>query len=240
MLRLSSKNHVDISLRINGQVVHFIVAHPTPPVFDGPEDRNGKRNHDEIRLLKDYINGASYIVDDAGQQGGLAPGARFVLAGDFNADLCDGDSYKAPCDAAQEPGKGPGKGPNAIGQLLWDPLVNTQVTPRSEGGTAAATDPDNNGPANQAHLGDPAFDTADFNDANPGNLRVDYVLPSANLKIVAAGVFWPTRQDSRFALVGTFNKPNLYANFASSDHRAVWVDVSIAAQEPIRAGAKSP
>lgn len=225
VLRLSSKNHVDISLRINGQVVHFIVAHPTPPVFDGPEDRNGKRNHDEIRLLKDYINGADYLVDDVGQRGGLAAGARFVLAGDFNADLCDGDSFKAPCVA----GNTPGKGPNAIGQLLLDPLVNTQVTPQSAGGTAAATDPDNNGPANQAQLSDPAFDTADFNDANPGNLRVDYVLPSANLKIAGAGVFWPTRQDSRFALVGTFNKPNLYASFASSDHRAVWVDVVVSA-----------
>jgi len=225
VLRLSSKNHVEISLRINGQVVHFIVAHPTPPVFDGPEDRNGKRNHDEIRLLRDYIHGANYIVDDAGKPGGLAPGAKFVLAGDFNADLCDGDSFKVPCEAANKPGKGP----NAIGQLLLDPLINTQVTPKSAGGTAAATDPDNNGPANQAHLGDPAFDTADFNDANPGNLRVDYVLPSANLKIVGAGVFWPTRQDSRFALVGTFNKPNLYASFASSDHRAVWVDVLVPA-----------
>jgi len=105
--------------------------------------------------------------------------------------------------------------------LLWDPLLNTQVTPGSAGGTAAATDPDNSGPANQAHLGDPAFDTADFNDANPGNLRLDCVLPSAKLKIVGAGVFLPTRQDSRFALVGTFNKPNLYASFSSADHRAV-------------------
>ena len=223
VLRLSSKNHVDVSLRINGQVVHFIVAHPTPPVFDGPEDRNGKRNHDEIRLLRDYIHGASYLVDDAGQRGGLAAGAMFVLAGDFNADLCDGESYRAPCTAAGRAGPGP----NAIGQLLLDGLINTSVTPRSAGGTAAAADPDNNGTANQAQRGDPAFDTADFNDASPGNLRVDYVLPSANLKILAAGVFWPTPLDSDFALVGSFNKPNLYAGFASSDHRAVWVDVRV-------------
>jgi len=233
VLRLSSKNHVDVSLRINGQVVHFLVAHPTPPVFDGPEDRNGKRNHDEIRLLKDYIHGASYLVDDAGKRGGLAPGAMFVLAGDFNADLCDGDSYKARCLAADTPGPGP----NAIAQLLLDPLVNTGLTPRSAGATAAATDPDNNGLANQAHLNDPAFDTADFSDANPGNLRVDYVLPSANLKMLGAGVFWPTRQDADFALVGTFNKPNLYAGFASSDHKAVWVDVVVPAASSVRPGA---
>ena len=35
--------------------IHFLVSHPTPPVFDGPEDRNGTRNHDEIRFWADYI-----------------------------------------------------------------------------------------------------------------------------------------------------------------------------------------
>jgi hypothetical protein len=58
-LRLSSKNHVDVTVRINGQDVHFLTAHPTPPTFDGAEDRNGKRNHDEIRFWADYVKGAS-------------------------------------------------------------------------------------------------------------------------------------------------------------------------------------
>jgi len=222
-LRLSSKNHVDVAVRINGQVVHFLAAHPTPPVFDGPEDRNGKRNHDEIRFWKDYINGASWIYDDAGSFGGLASGAQFVIAGDYNADLCDGDSFKVACTGPNTPGIGP----NAINQLLADALVNTSITPASAGGTAAATDPSNNGPANASHLNDPQFDTADFNDAAPGNLRVDYVLPSANLAATAAGVFWPTRTDSDFALVGTFNNQNLYAGFPTSDHKAVWIDVSV-------------
>ncbi len=43
--------------RIRGEDVHFLVSHPTPPVFDGPEDRNGTRNNDEIRLWADYITG---------------------------------------------------------------------------------------------------------------------------------------------------------------------------------------
>jgi Endonuclease/Exonuclease/phosphatase family/PEP-CTERM motif len=222
-LRLSSKNHVDVAVRINGQTVHFLAAHPTPPVFDGPEDRNGKRNHDEIRFWKEYINGASWIYDDTGSFGGLAAGSKFVIAGDYNADLCDGDSYKVACTAANTPGVGP----NAINQLLADGLVNTSITPSSAGGTAAATDPSNNGSANDSHLNDPAFDTADFNDAAPGNLRVDYVLPSANLLATAAGVFWPTRSDADFPLVGTFNNQNLYAGFPTSDHKAVWVDVTV-------------
>lgn len=219
-LRLSSKNHVDVTLKVNGQEVHFLTAHPTPPVFDGAEDKNGKRNADEIRLLKDYISGENYMYDDQGGSGGLPAGARFVIAGDMNADPNDGDSFAS-----------------AIKQLLDSPLVNTSFTPESAGGTAAATDPSNNGAANDSHLTDPKFDTADFNDAGPGNLRVDYVLPSANLDIEGGGVFWPVDPQTgdinntgdEFDLVGTFRNQNLYANFPSSDHKAVWVDVSIAA-----------
>ncbi|NNC93595.1 MAG: CHRD domain-containing protein, partial [Acidimicrobiia bacterium] len=70
-----------------------------------------------------------------------------------------------------------------------------------------------------SHLSDPAFDTADFNDnPAPGNLRADYVLPSANLDIADSGVFWPESTDPLFSLVGTFP-------FPSSDHRLVWVDL---------------
>jgi len=218
-LRLSSKNHVDVTVRINGQDVHFLTAHPTPPVFDGAEDRNGKRNHDEIRFWADYVKGAGYIYDDQGGAGGLAHGAKFVIAGDYNADPFDGDSYNF-----------------AIRQLLDAQIVNTGFTPESAGGTQAATDPHNNGTANAAHLGDPRFDTADFNDAGPGNLRVDYVLPSKNLSILGGGVYWPVDTDltddntggGEFDLVGTFNRQGLYAGYPSSDHKAVWIDVEIA------------
>ena len=55
VFRLSSKNHWDLPIEICGTTFHFLVSHPTPPVFDGPEDRNGRRNHDEIRLWADYI-----------------------------------------------------------------------------------------------------------------------------------------------------------------------------------------
>ena len=227
-LRLSSKNHVDVTVRINGQDLHFLTAHPTPPVFDGAEDRNGKRNHDEIRFWADYVAGAGYLYDDQGRSGGLASGAKFVIAGDYNADPHDGDSFKGVVN---------GTAYNAIGQLLNNPLVNTGLTPSSPGGTAAASYPSNNGNANAVHLGDPAQDTADFSDSAPGNLRVDYVLPSANLTITGAGIFWPVDPDTGaannsgdlFDLVGTFRDPNLYANLASSDHKAVWVDVSISA-----------
>src|SRR5829696_10362162 len=94
ILRLSSKSHWDVPIVIGKKTVHFLVSHPTPPVFDGPEDRNGRRNFDEIRFWADYISPgkAGYIYDDQGRRGGLKPGALFVIAGDQNSDALDGDS----------------------------------------------------------------------------------------------------------------------------------------------------
>jgi hypothetical protein len=202
VFRLSSKSHWDVPVNVDGRVVHFLVSHPTPPVFDGPEDRNGRRNFDEIRFWADYVlpSRGGYIYDDQGNHGGLKPGATFVIAGDQNADPLDGDSI-----------------PGAAQQLLDHPLVNTRVTPSSAGGTEQA---ELQGGANDTHEGDPAFDTADFADSAPGNLRVDYVLPRKDLQFDGAAVFWPTTDDPLFELVGVFP-------FPSSDHRLVWIDVRV-------------
>ena len=205
VFRLSSKSHWDVPIEIGRKTVHFLVSHPTPPVFDGPEDRNGTRNNDEIRFWSDYIipSRSDYIYDDEGNSGGLQPGAMFVIAGDQNSDPFDGDSV-----------------PGSIQQLLDHPLVNTKVTPASLGGIEQAIKQD---AANDSHIGNPAFDTADFNDNAPGNLRADYVLPRKNLRIDDAGVFWPLESDPLFPLVGTWP-------FPSSDHRLVWIDVFVPSQ----------
>jgi Endonuclease/Exonuclease/phosphatase family len=201
VFRLSSKSHWDVPVLVGGKVIHTLVSHPTPPVFDGPEDRNGTRNHDEIRLWADYVrpSKSGYLYDDDGTRGGLRRGARFVIMGDQNADPFDGDSV---AEAAQ--------------QLLDNPRVNTSLTPTSPGGPEQAALQRG---ANLSHQGDPAFDTADFVDRpGPGNLRVDYVLPSRNLKLLDGAVFWPLSTDPLFRLVGVFP-------FPTSDHRLVWVDV---------------
>jgi hypothetical protein len=202
VFRLSSKSHWDVPIQIDNKVVHFLVSHPTPPVFDGPEDRNGTRNFDEIRFWADYIipSRSGYIYDDEGKTGGLEPGAMFVIAGDQNSDPLDGDSI-----------------PGAIQQLIEHPLVNTKVTPTSEGAVEQSALQDQ---INDTHLSDPMYDTADFSDTSPGNLRADYVLPRKNLQIQDAAVFWPLSTDPLFSLVGTFP-------FPSSDHRLVWVDVTV-------------
>lgn len=197
-LRLSSKNHWDVPIGIGKAVVHALCSHPTPPVFDGPEDRNGRRNHDEIRFWVDYLTPgkADWIVDDAGRTGGLPVGEAFVLLGDLNCDPADGDGRR-----------------EAIAALLGHPRVQDPA-PRSAGGDEASK---RQFGANARHLGDPALDTGDFDDApgkGPGNLRIDYVLPSRSLRVVRAGVFWPAAREPGAALVD------------ASDHRLVWVDLA--------------
>ncbi len=203
-LRLSSKNHVDVPIHIGDRVVHLLASHPTPPTFDGPEDRNGARNADEIRFWSLYLQqaDAEWLVDDQGRTGGLGDGS-FVIAGDLNSDPSDGDSRR-----------------QAITDLLANPRLQGAPVPVSAG---AAEQSRLQGGINASHAGDPAQDTADFADRDVGNLRLDYVLPSVDMPIERSGVFWPVVSDPRFALVGTYP-------FPVSDHRLVWVDVSLVAR----------
>jgi Endonuclease/Exonuclease/phosphatase family len=209
VLRLSSKSHWDLPIRVGRSTIHFLVSHPTPPVFDGPEDRNGRRNHDEIRFWADYVRPGSgrYIYDDAGKPGGLKSSASFVIAGDQNADPLDGDSTE-----------------QAIDQLLDNPKI-ADPAPSSLGAPEAAS---LQGGANTSHVGDPKYDTADFADTAPGNLRADYVLASKRLKVVDTGVFWPTLDDELSRLTGVFDFAQFQQDgigFPTSDHRLVWLDI---------------
>ncbi|QRR04173.1 endonuclease/exonuclease/phosphatase family protein [Dyadobacter sandarakinus] len=116
---LSSKSHWDVPVTVHGKTIHILASHPTPPSFDGPEDRNGKRNHDEIRFWRDYISEhlSSYIYDDEGKTGGLAANAPFVIMGDQNASPDEGNAISA-----------------GIKTLLAHPKVNSDFTPESKGG----------------------------------------------------------------------------------------------------------
>lgn len=170
-LRLSSKSHWDLPIATPLGTVHLLAAHPTPPVFDGPERRNAARNHDEIRLWAEYLTPGNqpWLCDDQGRCGGLPEGERFVIVGDYNADPADGGSL-----------------PGTIQQLLEHPRVLRYATPRSEGALAAAAA----NAANASHRSAPGHDTAQFGPRN-GNFRVDYVLPSVGLAVAGSGVFWP-------------------------------------------------
>ncbi|HEV8378347.1 MAG TPA: hypothetical protein VGP99_05820, partial [Tepidisphaeraceae bacterium] len=94
--------------------------------------------------------------------------------------------------------------------LLSSPLINTSQTPASPGGPQQALLQGRN---NNGQLGNPAFDTGDFNDFGPGNLRSDYILPSADLPILDSSILWPLNSDPLFPLV------------SASDHRLVWITI---------------
>ena len=177
--RLSSKSHWDVPLRLPGErVLHVLASHPTPPAFDGAEQRNVRRNHDEIRFWADYLDGATYIVDDSSRAGGLDADAAFVLLGDLNADPDEGRALDNPIDT----------------WLLSHPRINGDFVPKADSQAVAAyprLDPD---------------DTAQW------GLRVDYVLPSATLRVLDGGIVRP---------------PADSAGVSASDHFLVWIDVVV-------------
>ncbi|MEM1265880.1 MAG: endonuclease/exonuclease/phosphatase family protein [Pseudomonadota bacterium] len=191
-MRLSSKSHWDILVEAPGQPVRLLASHPTPPVFDGPEDLNGLRNRDEVRLWTLYLDGHTLAADHGPHRW---DGTPVIVLGDLNADPIDGDGRH-----------------EAIEALLTHREVQ-DPQPESAGALAAAAA---DGGRNARHLGDPAHDTADWNDdRGPGNLRADYVLPSAAFTVTGAGVFWPAPDQSGAELLD------------ASDHRLVWVDLDI-------------
>ena len=175
-LRLSSKSHWDVPVRTPQGMLHLLASHPTPPVFDGPEDRNGARNADEIRLWREYISPGyrPWLCDDAGRCGSLDADARFVIVGDLNNDPADGDGRHA-----------------AITELLEHPRVLRQPTPASDGAVDVAA---RYAAAGIVHRGAAAHATGDFG-PGVGTLRLDYALPSTGMQVVDGGVYWPKAGD---------------------------------------------
>lgn len=199
-LRLSSKNHVDVPIRVTGRSIHLLASHPTPPVFDGPADHNGARNHDEIRFWTNYLspNRSEALKDDRGRSGGLPSEAAFVIAGDLNADPDHGDGRRG-----------------AIRGLLSHPRT---IDPRPLRRSSVTGSVSTNKEIDREDQGDPgeAFErplaTADF--GRNGQMRVDYVLPGRAFRVSDSGVFWPSPDDPHHDWL------------RASDHRMVWVDLT--------------
>lgn len=80
--RLSSSGHWIVPVEVPNGAITLMVFAATPPVFDGPEDRNGLRNRDELRMWEVALDGAF----------GEVP-ADFVIVGNANLDPVDGDGF---------------------------------------------------------------------------------------------------------------------------------------------------
>ncbi len=110
--RLASVAHWDVPVRVGDTVLHVLTYHATPPVFDGPEDMNGLRNRDELRLWQLYLSGRLSVPP---------PKGPYALMADTNLDPVDGDGRHA-----------------AMTELLAGPWF-TDPGPRSAGAAAAGS-----------------------------------------------------------------------------------------------------
>lgn len=172
---LSSRGHWDVALEHPDYgLLRLWTWHATPPVFDGPEDLNGRRNHDETQVWLDYLDGTLGEVPDT---------YPFVLAGNANLD----------------PGRGEGRR-EALARLLLDPRIS---------------DPRPRGPEGRTY-------TADWPDG-PGQLRVDYILPSYHWRIDGAGIIRPGPLPSG-------SGPE--ENNRGTRHGLVWVDLVLKGEHP--------
>ena len=174
--RLASTGFWDVPVVLPSGALHLLAFYATPPVFDGPDDRNGRRNHDEAGFWRLFLDGSLPIAP---------PDGPFVLLGDANLDPADGDGLR-----------------DGIAALLAHPALQ-DVRPKGTHGRTEA-----------GHSGDPALDTVLYSDI--GGLRLDYVLPSAGLRVTGAGVLWPGPGDPLAADLAQVSK-----------HFPVWVDIDL-------------
>ena len=75
-LPVSSSAHIIVPIDAPQGPFNLLVSAATAPVFDGPEDRNGRRNADELLLWQTHLEGAK---------------ERYVLAINANLDPYDGE-----------------------------------------------------------------------------------------------------------------------------------------------------
>jgi hypothetical protein len=108
--RLSSTAHWKVAVRLDGgQTLSLLAWHATPPAFDGPDDRNGWRNHDETALWLKLLDGSM-----PGR-----PDGAYALIGNANLDPAVGEGQR-----------------EALTALLGHPLLQD---PAPQGARGAAT-----------------------------------------------------------------------------------------------------
>ena len=82
--RLSSSAHWAVEVEAPEGAITLLTLAATPPVFDGPEDRNGRRNADEVSLWRHALDGKL----------AWQPESTVILLGMFNLDPEKGDGLR--------------------------------------------------------------------------------------------------------------------------------------------------
>lgn len=175
--KLSTSGHYEVPFELpGGRSIRLLAYYAAPPVFDGPEDRNGRRNHDETAFWLRLIGGELALPP---------PAPPFVILGQSNMDPLDGDGL-----------------PAAITALLQHGGVQDHQ-PR---GSSRRQD--------AGQRGDARLDTALY--GKIGGLRVEIILPSADLSVTDKGVLWPDEVEPLAETLAT-----------ASRHRPLWVDLEL-------------
>lgn len=118
VLRLATVAAWDVAVELPGGPLHLLTLHAGTPVFDGPEDRNGWRNADELRFWALYLDGWS-------PDGPALATDAFAVIGTLNAD----------------PDRGEGRA-EGLEALLGHPRLQDVVPRRPGGGTQTADWPE--------------------------------------------------------------------------------------------------
>lgn len=83
--RLSTSAHWALDIETPNGVLGVLTVAATPPLFDGPADRNGRRNRDEVLLWLHALDGRLPEYN---------PRGLFVLVGNMNLDPDKGDGLR--------------------------------------------------------------------------------------------------------------------------------------------------
>mgnify|MGYP000034516398 FL=1 len=130
MQRLSTSGHYEVPIILpDGHRLRLLAYYATPPVFDGPEDRNGRRNHDETAFWLRLLTGQLPIPP---------PEPPFALLGQSNLDPVDGEGLPDAMQALlrlpllQDPEP---RGQNASPDMghLGDSALDTALYPNTGG-----------------------------------------------------------------------------------------------------------
>ena len=109
--RLSTVGHWVVPVKVGSASLNLMVFHASPPVFDGPEDRNGRRNHDELKFWQHYLDGTF----------GPSPKNFFALVGAANLDPFDSDGRKEAIQALLDDRRFQDPLPVRTGDVIEDP-----------------------------------------------------------------------------------------------------------------------
>lgn len=127
---LSTSGHYEVPVLLpDGRSLRLLAYYASPPIFDGAEDRNGRRNHDETAFWLRLLAGELLLSQ---------PEPPFVILGQSNLDPADGEGRRQAISALlhhprlQDPKPRGNSGrtePNQTG----DPALDTGLYPKIGG-----------------------------------------------------------------------------------------------------------